>query len=275
MPYWPGSDDEDLKKTAQLANRYYMDGWREQARPIRRAGLRSIPINETLETKKQILPFEDILQAIDKYEYFTVSHCPCRERHRLDPDYVDSKHPSEVCLHFDELGRYCVEHGMGREITKEETLEILKKAADSGLVHGLGNHQDSPDTLCNCDPTYCTVFRPYHHLGFDRAMDPSNYKVKVSSPETCKACGLCVKRCPMDAVQMQVSAQATNKFHKVVKVDTDLCIGCGVCVHKCPTDSIILERREEITEPPKDGRELMQLNLADRQAAKEQQTPNT
>jgi formate hydrogenlyase subunit 6/NADH:ubiquinone oxidoreductase subunit I len=79
----------------------------------------------------------------------------------------------------------------------------------------------------------------------------------------------------MDAVQMQVSAQATNKFHKIVKVDTDLCIGCGVCVHKCPTDSIILERREEITEPPKDGRELMQLNLADRQAAKEQQTPNT
>jgi formate hydrogenlyase subunit 6/NADH:ubiquinone oxidoreductase subunit I len=271
MPYWPGKDDDALKTTAQYANRYYMDNWMDQTKPVRHKGLRSLPINETLEDKKQILPFEDVLQVLDNYEYFTVSHCPCRERHRLDPDYVDSKHPSEVCLHFDELGRYCVEHGMGREITKEETFEILKKAADSGLVHGLGNHQDNPDTLCNCDPTYCTVFRPYHHLGHDRAMDPSNYKLKVSSPETCKACGLCVKRCPMDAVQMQVSAQATNKFHKVVKVDTDLCIGCGVCVHKCPTDSIVLERREEITRPPKDGRELIQLNLADRQAAKEKQ----
>ena len=271
MPYWPGSDDEDLKKTAQLANRYYMDGWREQGRSAVHTGLRSLPINETLEDKKQILPFEDVQQVIEQYEYYTVSHCPCRERHRLDPDYVDSKHPSEVCLHFDELGRYCVEHGMGREITKEETLEILKKAADSGLVHGLGNHQNSPDTLCNCDPTYCTMFRPYHHLDFDKAMDPSNYKLKVSSPETCRACGLCIKRCPMDAIQMQVSEEATNKWHKVVKVDTDLCIGCGVCVHKCPTDSIILERREETTEPPIDGRELVQRNFADRQAAKEKQ----
>lgn len=271
MPYWPGSDDDALKTTAQYANRYYMDNWMDQGKPVRRQGLRSLPINETLEDKKQILPFEDVLQVLDNYEYFTVSHCPCRERHRLDPDYIDSKHPSEVCLHFDELGRYCVEHGMGREITKEETLEILKKAADSGLVHGLANYEKNPDTICNCDPTYCTVFRPYHHLGHDRAMDPSNYKVKVASPETCKACGLCIKRCPMDAIQMQVSAQATNKFHKVVKVDTDLCIGCGVCVHKCPTDSIVLERREETTRPPKDVYEFVTLNLADRQAAKEQQ----
>ena len=271
MPFWPGKDDEALKTMAHYANQYYMDGWKDQDKPVRHNALRSLPINETIEDKKQILPFEDVLQVVDNYEYFTVSHCPCRERHRLDPDYQDSKHPSEVCLHFDELGRYCVEHGMGREITKEETLEILKKAADSGLVHGLTNWEKEPDTICNCDPTYCTVFRPYHHLGHDRAMDPSNYKVKVSSPETCKACGLCVKRCPMDAIQLKVSAKATNKFFKVVEVDTDLCIGCGVCVHKCPTQSIVLERLEEITRPLKDVREYMQSMLADKQAAKEKQ----
>jgi hypothetical protein len=36
---------------------------------------------------------------------------------------------------------------MGREITKEETLEILKKAADAGLVHGTANHQGKRDTI--------------------------------------------------------------------------------------------------------------------------------
>jgi NAD-dependent dihydropyrimidine dehydrogenase PreA subunit len=102
-------------------------------------------------------------------------------------------------------------------------------------------------------------------------MDPSNYKVKVSSPETCKACGLCIKRCPMDAIQLKVSAKATNKFFKVVEVDTDLCVGCGVCVHKCPTQSIVLERREEITKPFEDVREYMQNMLADKQTAKEKQ----
>jgi ferredoxin len=76
----------------------------------------------------------------------------------------------------------------------------------------------------------------------------------------------------MDAIQFKVSAMATNKFGKAVKVDTDLCIGCGVCVHKCPTNSIVLERREETTKRPKDVHELVQLRLADRKAAKEKQT---
>lgn len=271
MPYWPGKTDETLKTMAHNANLYYMNGWMDQNKPVRYKALRSLPINKTIEVRKQILPFEDIIQVIDNYEYYTVAHCPCRERHRLDPDYQDSSYPSEVCLHFDELGRYCVENGMGREISKEEVFEILKKAADAGLVHGLSNYEENPDTICNCDPTYCTVFRPYHHLGHERAMDPSNYQLKVTSPETCKACGLCVKRCPMDAIQLQVSAKATNKFWKVAEVDTERCIGCGVCVHKCPTQSIILERREVITRPPKNVREYVELMVTDKQAAKEKQ----
>ena len=51
----------------------------------------------------------------------------------------------ENCLHFNELGRYIVKNGLGREITKEETLEILKEAADAGLVHGLQNTEEAPD----------------------------------------------------------------------------------------------------------------------------------
>lgn len=271
MPFWPGKDDENLKTLAHYANKYYMDGFTDQNKGVRHKPLRSIPINKTLEDRKQILPFEDIMQVVDNYEYYTVSHCPCRERHRLDPDYQDSSYPSEVCLHFDELGRYCVNHGMGREITKEETLEILKKAADAGLVHGITNYEKNPDTICNCDPTYCAMFRPYHHLDHNKAMDPSNYVVKVAAPETCKACGLCLKRCPMDAIQLHVSAKATNKFCKVVTVDSDLCIGCGVCVHKCPTQSIVLIHREETTRPPKNVREYTERLIADKQAAKEKQ----
>jgi Na+-translocating ferredoxin:NAD+ oxidoreductase subunit B len=271
MPFWAGKDDESLKAMAHYADKYYMDGWMDQEKPIRQMSLRSLPIEKTIEDKKQILPFEDILQVVDNYEYYTVSHCPCRERHRLDPDYPDSSKPSEVCLHFDELGRYIIKHGMGREITKEEALEILKNAADAGLVHGLSNWEKNPDTICNCDPIYCTQFRTYHMLGHTKSLDPSNYVVKVTAPETCKACGLCIKRCPMDAMQLQVSAEATNKFSKVVNVDTNLCIGCGVCVHKCPTQSIVLERREESTRPPESVRKYTELVLADKLAAKEEQ----
>ena len=259
VPYWSGKDEEPLKTMAHHVNKYYMDGWYEQKRPFVRSELRAIPINETVESGTELLPFEDILQVIDNYEYYTVSHCPCRVRHSIDPDYKESNYPSEVCLHFDELGHYCVENGLGREITKEETLEILKKAADAGLVHGISNMEEKPDTICNCDIEYCTYFKPFHQMGFDISHDKSNYLVKTD-PETCKACGLCVRRCPMDALQMKFSTKAPNKYHKAVVLNEDLCIGCGVCVHKCKQKSIVLERKAEITRPPRTGKDLVNIN---------------
>ncbi len=267
MPWWKDEETEARAKTAHFANKYYMDGWYDQNNAVQHKGLRSIPINKTIDDPRQILPFEDILKVVDNAEYYTVSHCPCRMRHKLDPDYRDSTRPSEVCIHFGELGRYTVNNGLGREITKEETIEILKKAADSGLVHGVSNQEVNPDTICNCDPLYCTMFRPYHQLGHDKSMDSSNYKVKVNAPEKCKACALCVKRCPVEAIQLEVSDKATNKYDKIAAIDTDICIGCGVCVHKCPTESIVLERREETTMPPKTGRDWSNLAIADRLAA--------
>jgi len=75
----------------------------------------------------------------------------------------------------------------------------------------------------------------------------------------------------MDAIQLKFSTQATNKFRKSVVVDHDLCIGCGVCVHKCKAKSITLTRKEETTQPPENGRELVKLNVMAAFAAKEKQ----
>lgn len=148
VPYWTGKKEEPVTTMAPHANKYAMDGFVEQMKPFPHPALRTVPIDETMEsTGKEILPFEAVTKILDTYEYFTVSHCPCRARHGMDPDYEESRFPSEVCLHFDELGRYCVENGLGREITREETLEIVKKAAEAGLVHGIANHQDHPETL--------------------------------------------------------------------------------------------------------------------------------
>jgi len=87
-------------------------------------------------------------------------------------------------------------------------------------------------------------------------MAKSNYQV-ASTPEICKACGLCMKRCPKDAIQLKFSPQATNKFRKAVVVDNDLCVGCGVCVHKCKSKSIILKRVEGLNTPAETGMDLM------------------
>ena len=107
-------------------------------------------------------------------------------------------------------------------------------------------------------------------MQFDKSLDKSDYLAAVT-PETCKACGLCLKRCPMDAIDLKFSTQATNKFRKAVVVDTDLCIGCGVCVHKCKPKAITLIRKEELIPPPKTQSELMELNVMAVLAAKEKQ----
>jgi len=265
--YWPGGKDERSLKTAPAVNKYFMDNWFEQYSQVHHRGLRILPIAQTIQDDRTIIPYEDAVKVVDGFEFYAVSTCPCRHRHNLDPDMPECPHPTEVCLHFDELGRYTVENQLGREITREETLEILKKAADSGLVHGISNWKVKPDTICNCCSCCCMWLESYHKLGHSKSLDASNYCVEIN-PETCRACGLCLKRCPMDALQLHYSAQAKNKFFKAPVVDPEVCLGCGVCSHKCPTRSLILRRREKITEPPETVRNYMQGYITDRTASK-------
>jgi NAD-dependent dihydropyrimidine dehydrogenase PreA subunit len=271
-PFHIDREEDSYKRMANARNKYFMDGWQDQAKPFPHPGLRAIPINKTIDDTRGILPFEDIVKVIDNYEFYSVSECACRSLHKHDPDYEESPFPQETCLHFNEFGRYFVANGLGREITKEETLEILKKAADAGLVHGISDVElgEGPGVICNCDLDYCVFFKPYHQLGFEMSVDKSNYLVEVA-PETCGACGLCVKRCPMDAVQLKFSTQATNKYRKAVQVDAGVCIGCGVCVHKCKTKAITLKRKEQTTRPPENFKELAMQNATAALAAKAKQ----
>jgi hypothetical protein len=143
---WHGKTDEPIKSTAPWINKYYPELF-EQFRYDQDRMLRPLAINETVEQGTTVLPYEDVVKFLDDREYYTVSDCPCRHRYELDPDHQDCTHPKSNCLHFDDLGRYCVETGIGREITREETEAILKEAADSGLVHGIGNMIDGQDTI--------------------------------------------------------------------------------------------------------------------------------
>ncbi len=263
--FWPGKKDEKSRGLAPLVNQYYYHGFFDQYAGVQTRGLRTVPIGKTIEDPRQVLPYEDVARFLDEQDYFTVSICPCRHRKNLDPDSPDCKHPTETCLHFGALGRYAVENGMGREITKPEAHKILEEAAASGLVHGLSNWQRAVDTICNCCKCCCIWFESYHKLNHGKSLDSSNYRVKTH-PATCKGCGLCVKRCPMEALRLEASAEAKNKTGKAAVLDPEKCIGCGVCAHKCPTNSLILQRREKTQDPPIDPRDYMKRFLSEKQA---------
>jgi len=105
-------------------------------------------------------------------------------------------------------------------------------------------------------------FKAYHEFGHGKSMDLSNYEASIK-PEECKGCGLCVKRCPMEAIKLEASAEAKNKVGKIAVLESDLCIGCGVCAYKCPTKSIVLKRRDEVTDPPANSGEFVTRYLND------------
>jgi NAD-dependent dihydropyrimidine dehydrogenase PreA subunit len=110
-------------------------------------------------------------------------------------------------------------------------------------------------------------------------MAPSNYRIRTND-RTCIGCGLCVKRCPMEALKLEDRPEVKNRETLVAKDDGSqkklinkkgkvsvlnpkFCIGCGVCAFKCPSKSLILERKEVIHNPPRDGREFMKNVLSD------------
>ncbi len=259
--------DQAAAAMAPSLNRYVRDGLMDQLAPVGTKPLRTIPIGGTIEDPRRIAPYEDVMKIIESQNFLAVSNCACKQRKRVDPNSAQCKHPEEVCLHFGDLAHYLVDNGLSREISKEEAKDILKVAAEAGLVHAISNRQSDVDTICNCCNCSCVFFESYHVLKHEKSHDFSNYRLRIN-PETCKACGLCIQRCPVQALKLEDSPLAKNKQRKAAKlIHSNQCLGCGVCVHKCPSQSLLLEPRVQIQAPPKDAREWITRMVMDQKQA--------
>lgn len=265
--FYSPSPGETTKALASPLNKYFYEGVMAQLAPAHNKPLRTIPIQKTIEDPRKILPHEDVLQLVDSQDFFALSNCACRQRKQLDPDSVSCHHPLETCIHLGKLAHYMVENGLGRQVSKEEVLDVLQKAADAGLVHAVSNWEKDADTICNCCRCSCLFFESFYVYGQDKSHDYSNYRVKINS-QTCKGCGLCVKRCPMEVLQLEEEPEKEGQERRVALIALDRCLGCGLCVHKCSTQSLILELRPEINYPPQTAGEWAKRWVADHKKAK-------
>jgi len=180
------------------------------------------------------LPSENILEVIKENDHWSVSPCPCRLWRWLDEPGRHCNHLLETCIHAGDLSRWTVEHGLARQITCDEAIEILRKCEEDGLVHTVDPHY----AVCNCCND-CCIAMIGRDIGLTHLMVPTAF-VARSDEETCTACKTCAKRCPVEAIEVDEFAD----------VDRDLCIGCGVCVVGCQTKSMRLERRPEAEQIP-------------------------
>jgi electron transport complex protein RnfB len=253
--FWPGREDEYTRSVAFHVSRYYLNGLGDHWKEVQTKGLRVVPIRRTVDDPREILPYEDVRDLLLQQQLFAVAHCPCRQRARMDGSASSCRHETENCLHFGKLADYIIKNELGREITREESEAILTRAAEAGLVHAVSNWQRDVDTICNCCSCCCVYFQGFHVLKHKSAMNASRHEIRVN-PETCQGCGLCVKRCPMKALQLAAHPNANNKSGQVTVSIPGLCIGCGVCAYKCPTGSLSLKSRTQVIEPPKDVDDL-------------------
>lgn len=238
-PYWGGKDTPEARKMAPLWLQYREEAF---AQEMARGGVhptRVIPVSQTVQDPRNVLPFDALKPMIEASSYRAVGHCPCR----MIKTFVGEGcgHSTENCIHFGSMARYMVEQDMAREITVEETLQILKDSNAEGLVHVGDNIEGHLATICNCCGCCCTFLATKNQMGL-QTFAVSNYVAQVEV-ETCAACGTCEERCPMGAITVGDEDYAV--------VDTDKCIGCGVCTTTCPTESVDLTLRGEVKPLPK------------------------
>ena len=160
-------------------------------------GMHVIPVEKAIVMENQSVSVEHISHWLDKYEgKYAKSPCSCR-RSRTTYGEGCADDPEGWCIAVGDMADYVVETGKGGQyITKEEALEIFKKAEDNGFVHQITNidGEDKIFAICNCNVNVCYALRTSQLFNTPN-MSRSAYVAHVET-EKCVACGRCVEVCP-------------------------------------------------------------------------------
>ena len=219
----------------------YRDTFSKQGFWGRTPQMRTIPVNKSISIENVVMPYERAEELIRTKKSFAVSNCLCRQGERITEKGCDK--PEESCLQFGMAADSVVRNGRGRAISMEEALAILQRAEEVGLVLQPNNAKD-PLFICTCCGCCCGVLKSLKRYPEPASMVASPFWASLNT-ETCKGCGLCTKRCQMEAFHMG---------NKKSVLDVNRCIGCGLCVSTCPTHSLSLVRKPKAKQPyvPKD-----------------------
>ena len=166
-------------------------------------GMHVIPVEKAISMENQSISIEHISHWLDKYEgKYAASPCSCR-RSRTTYEEGCADDPESWCIAVGDMADYVVETNKGgRYITREEALDILKKAEENGFVHQITNidGEDKIFAICNCNVNVCYALRTSQLFNTPN-MSRSAYVAKVET-ENCVACGRCVEYCPAGAVKL-------------------------------------------------------------------------
>jgi len=234
---------EELEKAAKVfapledsfisfASKYPISRVAPSLKPLEK----TIKVGESVEVgQSQVLVFEDVKQILENSKNIAVMDCPCRIFHGILGDSCGK--PINVCFNLNSSADYVVREGIGKKLTVEESIEIMKKAEKAGLVHVVNNQSEKHSFICNCCGCCCGFLGNANKFKLtDTMIAKSNYQPKID-PEKCTVCRACTKKCPVNALFVNFGNK-DDLSDSEVYLRKDICIGCGVCAAVCPSDAI-------------------------------------
>ncbi|MHA1478156.1 MAG: DUF362 domain-containing protein [Promethearchaeota archaeon] len=225
----------------ELMHQYIDEAYAEEFIKTGIHQLRTIPIEKSLSVESRVYKYDDIIKLVKKVKGpFGVAECVCRIGHDLLGQKCTQTELRESCLVFRQTAKYYINHGYARPITREESIEILRKAEKAGLVLQPGNSKRL-EFMCTCCGCCCEGLKLANKLPRPSELYISNYHAEVDANE-CSGCNTCISRCQMKAI---------SQIDNVASVNLDFCIGCGLCVTTCPEKAITLKRNNKKEKPPR------------------------
>ncbi len=221
-----------------------------------------IEVNKGVEVGKgQVLIFEDVKQILQNSWKIAVMPCPCRIFHGILGDACDK--PIEVCFNLNSSADYVIKEGIGRELTVEEGIDVLRMAEEAGLVHVINNQSDKFTFICNCCDDCCGFLGTANKYNLiNKSIAKSNYFPKIDHMK-CKRCKKCLSLCPVNAIFLNYG-EKEDLSDSFITIREDLCIGCGICATNCSWDAITLEKIGNVTDADLESK-IWQAGMRSRQ----------
>jgi len=198
----------------------------ERMRASKKPVYRVIPIEETIQDKRQLIPYYQAVYYLQNASVLALIDCICRTTHQK------CEKPRKVCLALGEQAEFFIERGIGEKININKGLEILHIAEENGLVHSIDN-SESPNFICNCCECCCVFVQGLKKYGIFTSIGKSGF-MAILDQELCNQCGICIEKCIFEAISNE---------NNEIQFDNDKCFGCGLCAYNCPQKAVKLFRR--------------------------------
>lgn len=200
------NNKENVKKYPQIAEAFEAYG---RVRGPRTAGnfpvgmglMRVIPIEQSIMGETRRASYEEVSKYLNENIIFSVSDCSCRTSREVMGEGCGHL-KEDMCIQMGHAAEFYIRTGRGRQITREEAFEIIKRAEENGLMHQIPNTDGPGKThaICNCCGCSCFSLRTAE-MFLNTDMVRSNYVSQVDK-DKCVACGECVENCPVNALQL-------------------------------------------------------------------------